>query len=83
VRVGDQRTRVMYAACPTVALLCVLAIAVSRPWALIALLAAPLAVPPVRRVVRGAGGRDLVPVLQDTGRLQLVFGVLLAIGISL
>ena len=36
-----------------------------------------------RRVRRGVVGRELVPVLRDTGRLQLVFGVLLALGLAL
>ena len=83
VRVGDQRTRVMYGLCALVPFVCVLLIALSRPWALLALAAIPLAVRAVRRVAGGAVGRDLVAVLQETGRLQLVFGVLLAIGISL
>ena len=32
---------------------------------------------------RGMLGRDLVAVLQATGRLQLAFGVLLAAGLAL
>jgi hypothetical protein len=31
--------------------------------------------------VRRATGRDLVPVLVDTARLQVVFGALLALGL--
>ena len=42
------------------------------------LLAAPLAVAPARLAAGDAEGRDLLPVLAATGRLQLVFGVLLA-----
>lgn len=45
------------------------------------LLALPLAVPLVRTVVGRAEGRDLLPVLAGTARLQLVFGVLLAIAL--
>ena len=40
--------------------------------------AGPLAVAPIRTVLGGATGPQLVPVLQDTGRAQLVFGVVLA-----
>ena len=83
VRVGDRATRLMYAACPATAFVCVLLIAASRPWALLALLAVPIALPPIRRVLGGAVGRDLIAVLQETGRLQLVFGGLLALGIIL
>ena len=50
---------------------------------LLALLSAPLALPPLRRVRGGAVGRDLVPVLAATGKLQLVYGVLLALGLAL
>jgi 1,4-dihydroxy-2-naphthoate octaprenyltransferase len=32
-------------------------------------------------VMDGAEGRALLPVLADTGRLQLAFGVLLAAGL--
>ena len=55
----------------------------SRPGALLGLLAAALAVGPVRRVLGGEVGRGLVPVLVETGRLQLVYGVLLAAGLAL
>jgi 1,4-dihydroxy-2-naphthoate octaprenyltransferase len=34
-------------------------------------------------VIQGARGRDLIPVLGQTGRVQLVFGVLLSIGLFL
>ncbi len=42
------------------------------------LLAIPLAVAPIRVVRSDAAGRALLPVLAATGRLQLVFGVLLS-----
>jgi 1,4-dihydroxy-2-naphthoate octaprenyltransferase len=45
---------------------------------LLPLLALPLAVVPVRVVRSDAAGRALLPVLAATGRLQLVFGVLLS-----
>jgi 1,4-dihydroxy-2-naphthoate octaprenyltransferase len=41
-----------------------------------------LAIPPVRRVLAGQQGKDLIVVLGATGRLQLAFGILLAIGIA-
>jgi 1,4-dihydroxy-2-naphthoate octaprenyltransferase len=61
----------------------VAAIAVARPWALMAFISLPLALRPARRVMAGESGRGLVEVLGVTGRLQLVFGVLLAAGIAL
>lgn len=45
------------------------------------LLALPLAVPPIRAALGPAEGRALLPVLAVTGRLQLVFGALLAGGL--
>jgi 1,4-dihydroxy-2-naphthoate octaprenyltransferase len=51
--------------------------------ALLALIAAPLAWRPVQTVRSGALGRDLIPVLRDTGRLQLGYAVALTIGLAL
>ena len=49
------------------------------PWGLfLPVLAAPLALAPTRLALSDAEGRALLPVLAATGRLQLVFGVLLA-----
>ena len=52
-------------------------------WVLIALLSLPLAAVPSKRVLAGAVGMDLIPVLGETGRLQLVFGVLATVGLTL
>jgi 1,4-dihydroxy-2-naphthoate octaprenyltransferase len=82
VRLGTVRTRWLYVGVVVTPFLVAAALAVSRPWALLALLAAPLAGPPVRAVAAGASGPDLIPVLGATGRLQLAFGVLLAVGIA-
>jgi 1,4-dihydroxy-2-naphthoate octaprenyltransferase len=65
------------------ALVGVALVAVVRPFALLALLALPLAVKPIRTVLGDASGRDLLPVLGATGRLQLAVGILLALGIVL
>ena len=65
------------------ALAVVAVIAFWRPVALIALAAVIPALPPLRRVLDGAEGRDLVTALVGTGTLQLAFGALLALGIAL
>jgi 1,4-dihydroxy-2-naphthoate octaprenyltransferase len=83
VRVGAARTRMLYAVCVIAPVVLAIAIAVARPGALLAVVAVLFAVGPMRRVLRGDEGRDLVAVLQQTGRLQLVYGVLLAVGIAL
>ena len=83
VRLGDHRTRLAYVGAIMLSFAIVIGIAIFRPWALLALLAAPLAMPPVRRVLSSARGAGLIPVLKETGRLQLIFGLLLAIGLTI
>jgi 1,4-dihydroxy-2-naphthoate octaprenyltransferase len=83
VRVGARTTRLFYASAVLLPFVLAAATAVARPWALLSLVALPLAVSPVRRVLAGQEGRDLIPVLIATARVQLVFGVLLAVGIAL
>jgi 1,4-dihydroxy-2-naphthoate octaprenyltransferase len=82
VRLGDARTRALYVGLVITAFAALPVLALRRPLALVALVAVPAAVPPIRRIAAGATGRDLVPVLADTGRLQLVYGVLLASGLA-
>ncbi len=53
------------------------------PWALLGLLSMVLALPLVRVLRSGATGRDLVPVLAGTGRLTLVYALLLGVGLVL
>ncbi len=83
VVLGDRRTRVLYPALVGTALVMPLLIAPAVPTALLALMAAPLALGPVGAVRNGTQGRELVAVLAATGKLQLVFGVLLAAGLAL
>jgi 1,4-dihydroxy-2-naphthoate octaprenyltransferase len=85
VRLGDRRTRGLYVGLLVAAYLCVPAVAggFDRPLAAAALVGVVLARRPVLRVLEGAAGRDLIPVLGETGRVQLVTGVLLAAGIWL
>jgi 1,4-dihydroxy-2-naphthoate polyprenyltransferase len=58
------------------------AIAFARPFALLALAALPLALPPLRAVRAGEAGPALIGALGQTGRLQLAFGALLTIGLA-
>jgi 1,4-dihydroxy-2-naphthoate octaprenyltransferase len=82
VRLGETRTRRLYAVLLTVALACVLVVGVIHPTALVALVSFVLAYPLARRVLRGATGKDLVPVLSGTGRFELVYAALLALGLG-
>lgn len=83
VRVGPVVTRRFYALLMMLPMVMAIVIAVIRPWALLALLGLPLAVHAARRVLAGESGRDLIAVLGETGRTQLVVGGLLALGIAL
>jgi 1,4-dihydroxy-2-naphthoate polyprenyltransferase len=83
VRVGEPATRAFYGGLVVGAFLVVPVLALRRPLALLALLAAPLAARPLRVVSGTATGRALLPALADTARLALVFGVLLAAGLAL
>lgn len=85
VRLGDGRTRVLYVALVAAAMVAVPVVCgpTGRPLGAIALAAVLLARRPVTAVAAGAAGPALVPVLGDTGRVQLVFGALLAIGLWL
>jgi 1,4-dihydroxy-2-naphthoate octaprenyltransferase len=83
VRLGDAGTRRFYLFLVAVPFLAALAVVPAHPWAALALLAVPLAVPPARIVVNDAQGLALLPVLRDTGRLSLVYAVLLAVGLAL
>ena len=83
VLMGEQPTRVFFTALVVVAFGVVALIGVARPEALLGLLALPLAVPPVRVVLRAGQGPVLIGALKSTGQLTLVTGVLFAVGLAL
>jgi 1,4-dihydroxy-2-naphthoate octaprenyltransferase len=83
VRIGAPATRVVYIGCLLAPFVITVAIAVVRPWALLGWLALPLTLAPAQRVASREEGRGLIDVLVATGRLQLIFGLLLAAGIAI
>jgi 1,4-dihydroxy-2-naphthoate octaprenyltransferase len=83
VRLGDRPTRWLYVGLIFVSFLLLFLVAVWRPWALLGLLIAPLAVPPCRTVLGGAAGPALIPVLGATGRVQIAFGAAVSVGLVL
>jgi len=83
VRVGGAAARRVYVVCLIVAFACVVAVGVLYPWALLALLALPLAVPPAGGVLTATAPPQLVAALVATVRLELVVGALLTLGLAL
>ena len=83
VRLGDGPTRALYLGLLGAAFLALPVLAIRRPMAMLAVLALALAVRPMRAIASGATGSALIPVLGDTGRLQLGFGALLALGMAI
>lgn len=85
VRLGDRRTRALYVAMLVLAFVMVPVVAggFDRALAAVALVGVVLARNPVLRVLEGARGPQLIPVLGATGRVQLVTGTLLAAGVWL
>ena len=83
VRLGDGRSRALYTGLLVVAWLAVLPILRGQAWVALTFLALPLAIQPLNTVLRGATGRALLPVLRSTGRLELAYGLLLGLSLSL
>lgn len=82
VRLGDRKTRVFYGVLVVTALVLGAILAVRTLWCLLIVLTIPFTIRPVRSVMEGAEGRALIPVLEATGRSQLIFGVLLCAGLA-
>jgi 1,4-dihydroxy-2-naphthoate octaprenyltransferase len=80
VRLGDSGARTLY-----IALLIsahVFALLTFQPAAALTLLAAPLTWKLSSGVASGVSGADLIPFLARTGKLQLVFALLFALGLA-
>ena len=82
VPLGDTRTRVLYPVLVVVAFALTLVLMSATPWCAAGLAAAPLAVRAATPVRRGLGGRDLIPVLRDTGLTMLVWSVAVAAALA-
>jgi len=82
VRLGPRRARILFIATLGSAFTLVVPIALVRPWAMLAVLSLPLAVPAVRAITADQPAR-LARALPAMGRLHLGFGILLALGCAL
>lgn len=83
VKLGDQRTRFLYCGLLVLPFLLLPFVAGlgGRPIAGLAFAAIMASGKPLQAVLGGALGPALIPVLGGTGRAQLVFGLLLTIGL--
>jgi len=83
VRLGDRRTRLLYVGLVFTAYAMVVLIAIDHLLVMVTLGTALPAIRPVLGVLFGAKGRELVPVLKETGLLLLVYGTALGITLAL
>ena len=79
VRLGDRRARIFFVILIISAH--VAALATTLPWGALTLLALPLSVRAIRLVLKGAQGKELIPLLGATGKLQLLFALLFSIAL--
>ena len=82
VRLGDARTRLLYQALVVLAFVLTLVLMLATPWCAVGLLAVPLAVRATGPVRGGRGGKELIPVLRDTGLTMLVWSVAVAAALA-
>ncbi|PWH07752.1 1,4-dihydroxy-2-naphthoate polyprenyltransferase [Brachybacterium endophyticum] len=83
VRLGDRGTRILLTACIVVPFVLMVPVMILHLPTLLVLLAAPLAIRPLRIVLAGTQGRALIPVLAAAGRLELVFSLLLLVALAI
>ena len=82
VRLGDGRTRILYQSMLALAGVLTLVLMLATPWCAVGLIATPLALRAAGPVRRGRGGRELIPVLRDTGLTMLVWSIALALALA-
>jgi 1,4-dihydroxy-2-naphthoate octaprenyltransferase len=84
VRLGDERTRLLYAAMVTGALIVpIILVPGTSPWVALTLLTGLLAISPLRIVLGPAAGPELIPALKQTGQLLLAYGLVLGLLLAL
>jgi 1,4-dihydroxy-2-naphthoate octaprenyltransferase len=82
VRLGDARTRLLYQTLLALAFALTLVLILATPWCAVGLVGLPLAVRAAKPVREGLGGKDLIPVLRDTGLTMLVLAVATAAALA-
>ncbi|MFJ5954432.1 1,4-dihydroxy-2-naphthoate polyprenyltransferase [Paenarthrobacter sp. NPDC092416] len=83
VRLGDRHARESYVLMLAVAILLVIVLAPTKPWMLIVLLLIPACLMPAWLMVNGKKRKSLIPVLKQTGLINLGYSVLFSLGLVL
>ncbi len=83
VRLGDDAARISYVMMLAVAVLLPLFLAAEYPWILLVLLLIPACLMPSWLMLKGKKRRSLIPVLQQTGLINLGFALLYSLGLVL
>ena len=81
VRLGDRKARHLYVS--LLVLAHVAAVATLIPTAMLTLLVAPMSFSISKLVLSGASGKELIPALGRTGKLQLIFAILFALALAI
>ncbi|NKX51116.1 1,4-dihydroxy-2-naphthoate polyprenyltransferase, partial [Arthrobacter deserti] len=83
VRIGDEAARISYVMMLAVALLLPLVLVYDYPWVLLVLLLAPLCLQPSWTMLKGQQRNSLIPVLQQTGMINLGSAAAYGLGLVL
>lgn len=83
VKLGDARTRTLHLALVIVPFVATLALVARTPWALVALIALPLALRANAPVRTGGHGPALIPALAITGQTMLVWAAATGLALGL
>ncbi len=83
VRLGDRKARWAFVALVAVPVLLSFLAAPAYPWALITAALIPGVIALSRPVLGGRTGRELIPVLQQTGLFEIAYALLFGIGLLL
>lgn len=81
VRLGDRKARFLFVS--LLVLAHVAAVATLIPTAMLTLLVAPMSFSISKLVLSGVSGKELIPALGRTGKLQLIFAILFALALAI
>ncbi len=83
VRLGDDAARISYVMMLALAIFLPLVLVENHPWILIVLLAGPICLMPSWLMLKGKRRKSLIPVLKQTGMMNLAYSGLFSLGLVL